>query len=565
MTVPARRRLIEDVRRQGATRGMTIQILAFDAVVLGALACAAGLALGDGLSIVVFHTDPGYLSFAFPVGNQRVITASSVAIAVGAGFAAAVLGVCWPLRDLILRPLSTVREEVVQRRRLNGARLATGVACIAASAAVLAFRPQSAIVGVFALVGGLLCLLAPLFDGVVDGFDRLQRPFNGTSPLLAVTELRTAQTRVRSLAIAATGAIAMFGVVAIQGAQRNLEHGLSQSGEAVDSAASIWVTPGGAFDAFTTVPFGDVAARRIARVRGVKDVSLYRGSFLDWGERRVWVVAPSAQGGQALSASQIVSGSLTSATARLRHGGWVALSRGLAARERVDVGDELTLPAPHPIRLRVAALSTNLGWAPGALVMSATDYARAWGSGDPSAYEVRLDRGVEPAVERQAIQRALGATGARFTVETASERAGRHSATARQGLSRLAEIRLLVLIAAVLAVAGAMAAMLWQRRDLVAFIKCQGYRRGVLWRWLLCECAVLLGAGCLIGTVFGLGGQLLISHALATVTGFPIVFDVGPLIALADFALLTAAAVAIVAVAGYLVVCVPPRTVSPAY
>jgi putative ABC transport system permease protein len=437
--------------------------------------------------------------------------------------------------------------------------------CIALSALILAFRPQSAIVGVFTLVAGLLCLLPALFDWVVDGFDRLQRPFNRTSPLLAVTELRTPQTRIRSLAIAATAAVAMFGVVAIQGAQLNLEHGLSQSGEAVDSAATLWVTPGGAFDAFTTVPFKDVASHALARVRGVKDVSLYRGSFLDWGERRVWVIAPSGQGGQALSASQVVAGGLAAATARLRHGGWVVVSQGLAWEEGLRIGDTLSLPSPRPTKLRVAAFSTNLGWAPGALLMGARDYAKAWGSSDPSAYEVQLRRGVAADVEKGRIERALAGLGARFTVETVGERLRRHTATTRQGLSRLTDIRLLVLIAAVLAVAGAMGAMIWQRRDLVSFIKCQGYRRGVLWRWLLSECAMLLGAGCLIGTAFGLAGQLLISHALASVTGFPIVFDVGPWVALSDFALLTLAAVAIVAVAGYLVVRVPPRTVSPAY
>ena len=45
----------------------------------------------------------------------------------------------------------------------------------------------------------------------------------------------------------------------------------------------------------------------------------------------------------------------------------------------------------------------------------------------------------------------------------------------------------------------------------------------MLWRWLLCESALLLVAGCLIGAVFGLYGQLLVSHFLASVTGFPIV------------------------------------------
>lgn len=110
-----------------------------------------------------------------------------------------------------------------------------------------------------------------------------------------------------------------------------------------------------------------------------------------------------------------------------------------------------------------------------------------------------------------------------------------------------------------------MGALIWQRRDLVAFVKCEGYRRGVLWRWLICESAILLVAGCSVGAIFGLYGEVLLSHALASVTGFPMVFHVGALIALSSFALVSAVAVAVVALAGYAVVRVPPKTVSPSY
>jgi putative ABC transport system permease protein len=120
-------------------------------------------------------------------------------------------------------------------------------------------------------------------------------------------------------------------------------------------------------------------------------------------------------------------------------------------------------------------------------------------------------------------------------------------------------------VAAVLAVAGAMCSMIWQRRDLVAFIKRQGYRRSVLWRWLLCESALLLLSGCLIGAVFGLYGQALLSRALVSVTGFPISLHIEGLVALTSFALVSVATLAIVSLPGYFVVCVPPRTVSPAH
>lgn len=564
MTVPGRQRLIEDVRRQGASRLMASQILAFDAAVLGVFACVFGLLLGDLLSVAAFHSSPGYLSFAFPVGNERIITWQSVGVAVLAGFAAAGLGVCWPLRSFVARPINNVRQDLGPAWHLRLVRTTVGVIGLLATVAVLAFAPQAASAGIVTLGIALLCLLPGSFDGLVNAFERLQRPFARTSPLLAIIELRTSQVRIRSLAITATSAIAVFGIAAIEGAQRNLEQGLAQSARAVDSSASIWVTPGRSFDPFATAPFEDVAQQTLAQVPGVRDVGLYRGSFMDWGDRRVWVLAPELSKGQILSPDQLNAGNLTTARRLLRRGGWVAISKGLASRHHLRVGMMVALPTPRPTKLRVAALSTNLGWAPGAVIMDSSDYARAWGSGAPSAYEVWLRSGAKPSVERLLIRRRLG-PGSPFRVETAGERMREHLATTRQGLSRLSEIRLLVLIAAVLAVTGAVAAMLWQRRDLVAFIKCQGYRRGILWRWLLWESALLLGAGCLVGTVFGLGGQLLISHALAVATGFPIVFNVGPLIALWNFALLSVAAMVMVAVAGFLVVRVPPRTASPAY
>ncbi len=68
----------------------------------------------------------------------------------------------------------------------------------------------------------------------------------------------------------------------------------------------------------------------------------------------------------------------------------------------------------------------------------------------------------------------------------------------------------------------------------------------------------MLGSGCSIGAAFGIYGQLLTSHAMAVVTGFPIVFSANALIALGTFAFVSAVAVAIVALPGYRAANVPP-------
>jgi predicted lysophospholipase L1 biosynthesis ABC-type transport system permease subunit len=152
-----------------------------------------------------------------------------------------------------------------------------------------------------------------------------------------------------------------------------------------------------------------------------------------------------------------------------------------------------------------------------------------------------------------------------LAVETADEREQRHYALAAQGLARLTQIRRLVLISAILAIVAAMASLLWQRRDRIAFNRSNGIPQRVLWRSLVCESTILLATGSLIGALFGLYAQLLGSHFLSTVTGFPIVFNIEGVAAISGFALVSVVAVAILAVPGYPVVRVRARSVSPAY
>ncbi|HWY18532.1 MAG TPA: ABC transporter permease [Solirubrobacteraceae bacterium] len=558
LTVPQRRNLIEDLRLDGYTRKMIVEVLLFDAVVLGVVACMAGLALGELMSVELFHSDPGYLSFAFPIGSQRIVTWQSYAIAVGGGLVAACVGVLVPLRSDLFSGLERFIETPEPRSRDRTSwLLAGGCACLATTLFVLLVAPTAAILGIVSLAIGLLLFLPVLLDLAIAAFDRLQRMMTGASAYLAVIELRSATNRTRSIAIAATGAVAVFGSVAIQGARVDLQRGLNASAHGIDSLASIWVTPAGTSNSFATTSFHDAEVGALARLAGVKAVRSYRGSFLDWGERRLWVLAPPRAAAHPITPSQIVSGDVASATAELRGRGWIVLSEALATEHHLHVGQSFVLPTPRPTAFRVAALSTNLGWPPGAIVLNAEDYARAWASEDPSAYHVELAADASAAVVSAEIRRALGPQSG-LQVTTAAQRQRLHYAQATQGLSRLTQIRTLVLIAVVLAMSAAMGAAIWQRRVRLADMKIDGFDRGVLWRALLLESVVLLGAGCSIGALFGIGGQLLLSRALTVISGFPVVRSVGALVAIVSFVLVTAVAVAIVAVPGYIAARVRP-------
>jgi putative ABC transport system permease protein len=564
ITAPARRALIAELRPQGATRLMALEVVLFDAAVLGVAGCALGLVLGDLLSLAVFSGPPNYLSFAFPVGAQRTITVQSVLIAVGSGLAATLIGVLWPLREVLRGAFADGEPARERAGRTQVALGVLGLVLLGATTAILFAAPRYAVIGSVALVGALLCLLPHIFDGVVSLFDEVQTRLGwGAAPVLAVTELQAPGTRVRSLAIAAIAAIAVFGIVEFGGAQANLQHGLDESARNIDANGQVWVTVAGEGNTFATVPFR-LQDARLGSLPGVAEVAVYRGGFLNWRNRRVWIVAPPATASQPVPASQLRAGGLDTAEARVNAGGWATLSEALAAEHHLRVGQSFLLPSPHPTVVRLAGITSNLAWPAGAMVMSANTYAQAWAPATATAYQVRPAPGVSPPAAAATVRAAL-ASAQNLQVETLAQREAMHRARSRKGLARLTQIRLLVLIAAILAVAGAMAAILWQRRDIIAYIKCEGYRRGVLWRWLLLENALLIGTGAAAGAIFGLYGEVLATHFTATVTGFPVVYGVGLVGAVASFALVSAAAAAIVALPGYLVSRTPPRTVKPAY
>jgi putative ABC transport system permease protein len=554
LTVSSRRALITDLRLDGYSPWTVIEVMLFDAFVLGVAACALGLALGEELSLRLFHASPGYLSFAFAVGSQRIVTWQSVVLAIAGGMLAAGVGVLAPVREAFLGGGVGARR----RGRAHGyawPALLAGAGCLALTCSILVFAPRAAVVGVVSLTLAMLLLLPLLLRGVLAIVERLTESIPARAPFLAVAELRSMWPR--TVGIAATGAIAVFGSVAIQGAHADLQRGLDGSARDVNAPADVWVAPPGVNNLLATAPFPPRDLARLARLRGVGRVAVYRGGFLDYGDRRVWVSAQPRTARQMIYPHQLVEGSLALAGARLRAGGWAVLSRAIASEHHLRIGSSFTLASPIPMRLRVAALSTNVGWPPGAIMINADDYARAWGSSDASAYEIEVLPGNAPAAVQSEIRRALGPASG-LAAETKMQREDEQRAASRQGLSRLSQISVLVLIAAVLAMAAAMGNMVWQRRSRLARLKLDGFSDLSIWRTLLFESLLIVGSGCATGAVFGLGGQLLGSHAILEVTGFPVVFSLGVFLALASLALVTTVAVAIAAVPGYLVARVRP-------
>lgn len=552
LTVPERRQSIADLRLSGTRRPAIVQMVLFEGLCLGLAACAIGLLVGYGLSVGVLHSSPGYLSRAFALGTSTVIGWLPVLIAVLGGVLVTCLAALVPLLDLRGR---RAIDAVYQERGAPGNALAPGVrrrlfalalAFLAAASVLFAAVPSAALIACLLLALATVLALPLVLAGVLLLAGVLARRLDTLTALpLALGSLRA--TSVRSLALAATGALALFGSVALGSGRADLLRGIDRYTSHYVAGADIWVlNPGDnqAIDPF----YPDAAPARVARVPSVSAVHLFGGSFYDLGDRRLWLIAWPAAVPASLIEGQLIEGDTAIARARLRERGWVVISRQLAAEHHVGVGGTLTLPTPSgPVGYRVAATSTNFGWTPGVIVMSSASYAAAWGSALPTALGVELAPGANVAAARRAITAALGPASG-LEVLSSSARAAQIDSSAAEGLHQLASIAALLVAAAILALAAALTSSIWQRRPALAGLRLSGVRPARLRRILLVEAALLLGAGCLTGVVVGVYGQLVIDRYLRRVTGFPVATAASLARPLELFALVLVAVLALAAV-----------------
>ncbi len=541
LSAPDRRRAIADLRLMGMRRSAIVQMFAVQALMLGSAASLLGILCGYGLSVTLLAQSPRYLAEAFTLGTQTALSSASLLAALATGIVSCGIASTLPLLDLRDHdPLRNVYQQqgipgntlhASTRRALNGSALVLPIA----ATVLLATGPSHALIACMLLALGTVCAVPPALNAVMALCARLaQWRQKLTAMPVALSSLQA--TTLRSFALAATGALALFGSIALGGARGDLEGGIARFAHSYAADAALWVGNRGDDQAVVDFNAGDLP-RRISRIAGVAGVTnpsshplhsssagvqIFRGGFVVIDGRRVWMIARPPGGARRVLSSQIVSGSAALAQQRLARGGWVVVSRQIAQQQHVGLGDRLTLPTPSgEVSLRIAALSSNLAWSPGAIFIGSAQYARLWGGGGVTALGVSLKPGASAPVVARRIRQVLGRGGG-LVVRTRSSLQTSIDTLTREGLGQLREISNLLLAAAILAMAAALTSAVWQQRSALAGLRLCGVSPARLRRILLLEAALLLSAGCVTGALAGVYGQAIIDGYLGRVTGFPI-------------------------------------------
>jgi putative ABC transport system permease protein len=526
LTIPERRQVIADLRVDGTRRSAIAQMVLFEALSLGLLASIIGLFVGYGLSVSVLHQSTGYLAQAFTLASTTQIGAQPLILALVGGVIATCAASMIPLLDLRGRvALDAVYFEEgspgnalgrqVQRRLF----LLAVVLLVLASALFVAI-PSAALAALVLLALATVLSVPLVLAGILLAGETIARSSERLTTLpVALTSLRA--TTLRSLALAATSALALFGSIALGGARSDLLRGIGRFAHSYSSDANIWVANPGdnqATDQFR--PDGDIS--RITGVPGVRSVSAFQGGFLELGSRRVWVIARPPGGEREVLSTQLVDGNLRSAVAHLGLRGWMAVSQQVANERHVHLGGTLTLPTPSgPASFRVIATTTNLAWSPGVIFMSTADFTRLWKSTEPTALAIDLTPGTSVRRAVRAVQQALGA-GSGLEASSAASRQTDIDKLTGEGLSQLGEISTLLIVAAILAMAAALGSSIWQQRTSMAGLRLEGAQPRRLRRLLATESTLMIAAGCVTGVLAGIYGEVVIDGYLRHVTAFPV-------------------------------------------
>jgi putative ABC transport system permease protein len=558
LTLPDRRRFVLGLFRDGFDLAQIIVIMLFQALALGLLASLAGLALGGILARTFFHQTPAYLAVAFPITIHQSIHLHVELLAVAGGLLASVLASLPPILELRnVRRLPNARRSSSWGHNTAQKLGLTGLALIFIVTALVLVEPALTILGGVLLALAVPCLIPMLFQVVTRGLKHWSRYHSRRSMLtLAVVELKAAATR--SIALIGVTALAIYGSVAIQGTRHDLTRGLDQATVEYLDTADVWVAANNNFLTIDSFRAGHLIAA-IRQAPDVAEVRAYQGSLLDIGTRRMWIRARPANDHPLLQASQLQQGNLALATERLRRGGWAAVSGAFASERHLHIGSPFVLPTPAgAAQFRVAAVTTNIGWSPGAITISTNDYQRYWHTSDPTALEINFRPGISQLAGKLAVEHAIGYQPA-LRVETTDERTAIFEATASEGLRSLGQISTLLLVSAALAVAAVLSAAIWQRRSRLASLKADGFDDSQLWRALMLESLIAVAIGCIDGVVLGSYGHALASRWLALTTGFPAPFSLGDAQVLLSLALVTLITILTVAVPGLSAARVPPQ------
>jgi putative ABC transport system permease protein len=530
ISVSQRWKEIGILRALGVERANVQRMFLGEAIVLGLIGSALGIALGFFLAVAVERTmsDIAARIFDFIAPQKPPVFRADYALAAFVlGFVASLIAAVLPARAasqlnpaLALHNIETRQSETVLRRW----RVIAGLALVLTGLALIRLMPVRAGLYFQFVYSALMVLgMTLLLPWISVWTARLLRPLMdrlfGSEGALAVDSM-TQSPRRTSATVGAlmVGMMFVFATSAyIQSYKKVFNRWMSNS---INSDLFITTTQ----DVRSrTWHFNESLSEKVAALPGVKRIENVRFTFVPYADDSIALIACELDGWFARAVDPIVEGDEKQARTLAPGGEGILASGNFATRYRLGVGDRIVINTPtQPLERPIIGIIEDYTSEKGTIYLDRSLYKQYWRDNSIDILDVNLLPGVDRASFKNELQRALTGEQRAFIYTQDEYRA--KILKLLDGFFALMNMQLVISVfIGVLGIINTLVISVAERKRELGIIRAIGGMRGQLRKMIMLEAVAISIAGLISGSIAGaLNAYFLVRTAASVIGGFTI-------------------------------------------
>ncbi len=515
ISVVRRRNEIGIARALGATRNMVLGAFVAEALFFALVGSLLGVVLGRLMAVVAVKLVGTTVESLYVTSQSApvALTWSATLNGIGIGFMVSLLASLAPAFEAAhvapVEAMARGREEYVtavrSRRTIFYALALLIAAAVFSQLPPVDRQPIFAYIAVLFLVAGTAAAIPNLVCGFANVASRTIETLLGVEALLAMRALRASLGRTSVLTAALATAVAMSASVGIMvGSFRETVSVWMNS----ELKADFYLRPAGSAAADRHPTMSASIADAIERLPGVASVDRFRAYPITYEGMPATLAGGETSSVESASATRFLPGEDRSAIlSKLPTGNYAVVSEPFANKHNVHIGTVLNIPLAGALRrFQVLGIYYDYSTERGFIILDRRTLLRYLP--DPAASNLAVY--LKPGADANAVRRGIDNAIAGRAVAVFS------NAKLRQGAIEIFDrtfrityaLEAVAIFVAVMGIAGALLALVIDRRREFALLRFLGAAQGQVRRVILCE-AGLLGLlsnaiGLALGTVLSL-------------------------------------------------------------
>lgn len=515
ISVVRRRNEIGVVRALGGTKSLILTAFLAESLFFAVVGSAAGILIGRLMAIGAVKLVGSTVESLYVTSQSAPIalTAGAMLNGVGIGFAVSLLASFAPAWEAAqvapVEAMSRGREEYVtavrSRRTVYWGLGALAVAGLFAKLPAIQGQPIFAYVSVLLLVGGTSVLIPNLVVLFAAASNRFLQRVMGVEALLAMRSLRGSLGRTSVLTASLATAVAMTASVGIMVGSFRETVALWMDSQL---RADFYLRPAGSAAADRHPTLNADIGNRIQRIPGVESVDRFRAYPITYGGIPATLAGGEASAVRNSAATRFLPGEDRDAILKQLPGGDFAIvSEPFANKHNIRVGSILHVSMSSGVHdFRVLGIYYDYSTERGFIVLDRRVLLRYLPDPAASNLAVYLKPGADAKAVREKIDRAISG---RAVLVFSNQTLRRGAIEIFDRTFRITyALEAVAIFVAVTGIAGALLALVLDRRREFALLRFLGAAQGQIRAIILCE-AGLLGllanaVGVVLGTVLSL-------------------------------------------------------------